>query len=153
MRKTFCQNICMVAINASNTLHPISGFVLDETFQQNASKFAICSKTQSSFFRVSFCATLYFSLMNALIYVDTRHSTRKYSRQKKYHFYLTDFFHIEIHFYPPLQTCHDANYHIGCEWKNPPKIRQFFPSQHFHFPFFLIKWKCCDKKKLSIFDG
>ena len=47
-------------------------FALNEMFQQNASKFAIFYVYENpySFFRFSFRATLYFYLMNALIYVD-----------------------------------------------------------------------------------
>ena len=47
--------------------------MLDEKFQQNASKYAlfyIYTKTQSCFFRFSFHATLFFFLMNTLVYVD-----------------------------------------------------------------------------------
>ena len=46
--------------------------MLNEMFQQNASKFAIfyVSENPCSFFRFSFHATLYFYLMNALVYVD-----------------------------------------------------------------------------------
>ena len=48
-------------------------FVLNEMFQQNPSKFAIfyvLEENPCSFFRFSFHATLYFYLMNALVYVD-----------------------------------------------------------------------------------
>ena len=43
-------------------------FMLDEKFQQNASKLAtfyVYENTQSCFFHFSFCATLFFPLMNA----------------------------------------------------------------------------------------
>ena len=47
-------------------------FALNEMFQRNTSKFAIfyVSLNPCSFFRFSFRATLYFYLMNALVYVD-----------------------------------------------------------------------------------
>ena len=56
----------------STSLLPISGFVLDEKFQRNASKFATfyVFENQHSFFRFSFRATLGFYLMNALVYVN-----------------------------------------------------------------------------------
>ena len=54
------------------SLLPNSGFVLDKKFQQNAWKFAIFDiyKYPKLLFRFSFRATLYFPLMNALVYVD-----------------------------------------------------------------------------------
>ena len=47
-------------------------FVLDEKLPQNTSKFAILLEYENPrrFFRFSFRATLSFSLMNALVYVD-----------------------------------------------------------------------------------
>ena len=47
-------------------------FALNEMFQRNASKFAIyyVKENPCSFFRFSLRATLYFYLMNALVYVD-----------------------------------------------------------------------------------
>ena len=47
-------------------------FALNKMFQQNASKFAIfyVQENTCSFFRFSFRATVYFYLMNALVYVD-----------------------------------------------------------------------------------
>ena len=47
-------------------------FMLDEMTWQNASKFAIFLEYENlpSIFRFSFRATLIFSLMNALVYVD-----------------------------------------------------------------------------------
>ena len=46
--------------------------MLDEMFQQNASKFAIFLENENShsLFRFSFRATLFSPLMNALVYVD-----------------------------------------------------------------------------------
>ena len=46
--------------------------MLDEMLQRNASKFAILLEYENpcSFFRFSFRATLFFPLMNALVYVD-----------------------------------------------------------------------------------
>ena len=46
--------------------------MLDEKFQQNASKFAILMEYENpcSFFCFPFHATLGFYLMNALVYVD-----------------------------------------------------------------------------------
>ena len=46
--------------------------MLDEMFQQNASKFAILLEYENpcSFFRIKFQTTLSFALMNALVYVD-----------------------------------------------------------------------------------
>ena len=43
--------------------------MLDEMLQQNTSKFAIFLEYENplSFFRFSFCATLFFPLMNALV--------------------------------------------------------------------------------------
>ena len=57
---------------ASNTLFRNKMFALNEMFQRNASKFAIFYVEQnlSSFLRLSFRATLYFYLMNALVYVN-----------------------------------------------------------------------------------
>ena len=47
-------------------------FMLDEMFLWNTSKFAIFLEYEnpSSFFRFSFRATLFFSPMNAQVYVD-----------------------------------------------------------------------------------
>ena len=58
-----------------SSLLPILRFVLNKKLQQNDSKFAIFyiyiyPKTQSCFFSFSFRATLYFYVMNALVYVD-----------------------------------------------------------------------------------
>ena len=49
-------------------------FMFDEMFQRNTSKFAIFLeyKNPRSFFRFSFRATLFFSLMHALVYVDIK---------------------------------------------------------------------------------
>ena len=46
--------------------------MLDEKFQQNASNFAIfyINENPKLFFHFSFGATLFFPLMNALVYVD-----------------------------------------------------------------------------------
>ena len=54
-------------------------FALNEMFQQNASKFAIfyVSENTCSFFRFSFRATLYFCLINALVYVDINQGIHK----------------------------------------------------------------------------
>ena len=60
-------------INVSTyTLFRNKRFMLDEMFQRNASKFAIFLEYENpcSFFRFSFRATLFFPLMNALVYVD-----------------------------------------------------------------------------------
>ena len=44
--------------------------MLDEMTQQNASKFAIFYIYENPKLLFSFCATLFFPLMNALVYVD-----------------------------------------------------------------------------------
>ena len=49
------------------------------------------------------------------------------------------FLYIDFHFDPSLQTSFDAIYHIGSYFEHPPKIHNFFPLQHFHFPIFW--WK------------
>ena len=60
----------------NHTLFRNKRFALNEMFQPNASKFAIfyiyenLAKTLISFFRFSFHATLFFSLMNALLHGD-----------------------------------------------------------------------------------
>ena len=56
------------------TVYPLfrnKRFALNKMFQPNASKFAIfyVPETPCSFFRFSFRTTLYFYLMNALVYV------------------------------------------------------------------------------------
>ena len=68
-------------------------FMLDEMFQQNASKFAIFLEYENprSFFHFSFRATLVFLLMNALVYVDIKTSAFKtalfWKDFKKLHFF------------------------------------------------------------------
>ena len=54
------------------TLFRNKRFMLDEMTQWNASKFAIFLEYEKphSFFPFLFCATLFFSLMNALVYVN-----------------------------------------------------------------------------------
>ena len=49
--------------------------MLDEKFQRNTSKFAIfyIYENLKWLFRFSFLTTLYFSIMNALVYVDIDH--------------------------------------------------------------------------------
>ena len=49
------------------------------------------------------------------------------------------FLYIDFHIYPSLQTLHDATCHIESYFEDPPKIDNFFPSQHFHF--FTKKWE------------
>ena len=58
--------------------------MLDEMFQQNASKFAILLEYENprSFFRFSFRATLFFPLMNSLVYVE--YSSTKLKNEKNY---------------------------------------------------------------------
>ena len=59
-------------INILSTLFRNKRFMLDEMFQWNASKFAILLEYENpcSFFHFSFSETLYFYLMNTLVYVD-----------------------------------------------------------------------------------
>ena len=49
-------------------------FLLDEMFHQNASKFAIFLEYENPHSFFSFCATLCFSLINALVYGRPEHS-------------------------------------------------------------------------------
>ena len=45
--------------------------MLDEMFEQNSSKSAIFLEyVNPGFFRFTFCATIFFPLMNAQVYVD-----------------------------------------------------------------------------------
>ena len=57
-------------------------FMLDEIFQQNASKFAIILEYENpcSFLSISFRATLSFYLINALVYVDIDQGIHKVKR-------------------------------------------------------------------------
>ena len=52
--------------------------MLDEMTKRNTSEFAIFLEYENpcSFFRFSFRATLFFPLMNALVYVDLKNLTR-----------------------------------------------------------------------------
>ena len=54
-------------------------FALNKMLQRNTSKFAIfyVQENPHSFFRFSFRATLYFYLMNALVYVDIAQGIHK----------------------------------------------------------------------------
>ena len=45
-------------------------FKLDEMFKQNTLKFAIFLEHENPYSFFSFCATLFFPLMNAMVYVD-----------------------------------------------------------------------------------
>ena len=65
-------NTYFIHIPQVTTLFRKKRFMLDEMTQRNTSKFAIFMEYENppSFFHFSFCATLFFSLMNALVYVD-----------------------------------------------------------------------------------
>ena len=65
------QYICIFCKVSIYSLFRNKMFALNEMFQRNASKFAIfyVKENPRSFFPFSFRATLYFSLMNALVYV------------------------------------------------------------------------------------
>ena len=59
--------------------------MLDEKFQRNASNFAILLEYENlcSFFCFSFCATLFFSLTNALVNVGHSLEEKKVARNEK----------------------------------------------------------------------
>ena len=84
----------LVFVFFSRTLFINKRFAHNEMLQQNASKFTIfyVSENPCSFFRFSFRATLYFYLMNALVYVnidqgihEVKYKVARNEKRKKLH--------------------------------------------------------------------
>ena len=67
-----------------------------------------------------------------------RYNTQLCIYSKSVKFISLAFLYIDFHFYPSLQTSYDATCHIESYFEDPPKIDNFFPSQHFQF--FTKKW-------------
>ena len=119
-------------------------------FQRNASKFAIfyASKNPCSFFRFSFRATLYFYLMNALVYVDMDQRTLKFLDSKNASCLSKRLQHLQASAAFFL-TFHDATSHMRGPFKYPPRIAHFWLVNACYLEWFEIT----PKNKQSLYEN
>ena len=105
--------------------------LFSKVYFRNFSLVAVMKKDHESTFlvKLSVLKIAHIFLRHTLLYSVSNSAKLKFSLA---------FLHIEFHFYPSLQTSYDATCHIESYFEDPPKIDNFFPSQHFQF--FTKKW-------------